>query len=53
MVNRLLCCSSTSTLATSSYSTLSSVLFVLQIKRIHLFAEFAFIGSRNFLLGYN
>ena len=42
--------SDTSTLATSA---ISGVLNGLRIKRARLFAEFAFIGSRIFLLGYN
>ena len=51
MVDRWLCCSSTSTLATSAISAISSVLNGLRIKRVQLFADFAFIGSRIFLRG--
>ena len=53
MVNRWLCWSDTSTLATSAISAISGVLNGLRIKRARLFAEFTFIGSRIFLLGYN
>ena len=53
MVNRWLCWSDISTLATSAISAISCVLNGLRIKRARLFAEFTFIGSRIFLLGYN
>ena len=54
MVNKLLCCSCISTFATSAnISAISCVLNGLQIKRVQLFAEFAFICLWHLVAKFN